>query len=118
MRLNEEQLMVIKATRKFMGLDGSPSYYICHAMGKVLSDMMYDGKLTEAQASTLKHQLSSGIIAGINHMVTFGGFMLLSCPVINNVYHHHIDSDYEELILQCRLAWLDWIIHTLSLIHI
>jgi hypothetical protein len=111
MRLNEDQLMVIRKTREYMEGHGSSTYYICHAIGKVILALTDDETFSHAQASQIKNQLSTGILAGISHMVTFGGFMLLTCPVISNVYHNNEDA-YDDLITMARMAWLDWIIHT------
>jgi hypothetical protein len=115
MRLNEEQLSVIKAVRAAMGWEGkiSPYYsrYICHAVEKVLMDRVTEGLLSVAQAQTMKHHLATGILAGISHMVTFGGFMLATCPVFKEIYERDKEA-YTDTVHIARLAWLDFIIET------
>lgn len=110
MRLNEEQLSIIKEVRALMGADvDHPPRYICHALRNVLMARQADGTLPFARSASLRNTLSTAILAGINHMVTFGGFMSITCPVFDG---QHAGDEYRNLIHMARLAWLDWIIHT------
>lgn len=114
MWLNEEQLSVIKEARELMGDERPGKYpprYICLAVGEVLADRKDRGDMSDEAARSMKHQLSTGILAGISHMVTFGGFMLHTCPTLENLAEAD-PSAYYEMILLARLTWLDWIIHT------
>jgi hypothetical protein len=115
MRLNEEQLMVIKAVRAMMeGPDEVPQHYtryICHAVARVLKVRVAAGLLSAEAAQTLKHQLATGILAGISHMVTFGGFMLVTCQAFREI-HNRDDAEFTCVIHMARMAWLDWIIYT------
>jgi hypothetical protein len=115
MRLNPEQLMVIKEVRALMEEKGKvPKYYtryICHAVGKVLSVRVEAGFLSSDAAQTLKNQLVTGILAGISHMVTFGGFMTVTCPVFREINNRDA-AEFVRVSHMARLAWLDWIIYT------
>jgi hypothetical protein len=115
MRLNEEQLSIIKAARALMEEpDEVPQHYtryICHAVARVLKIRVEAGLLSAEAAQTLKHQLATGILAGISHMVTFGGFMLVTCQAFREI-HNRDDAEFTSVIHMARLTWLDWIIHT------
>ena len=91
--------------------DGYRPYYICHAIGMVLKTNVSYGLITDKEASTLKHNLCTGILAGISHTVTFGGFMVKACQSVKDVSERD-PEEYINLLNTCRIAWLDWIIET------
>lgn len=111
MRLNETQLLVIKRTRDVMQENKFSSPYICHNVAQALRELHEEGVVPDEDVSSMKHNLSTAILAGIGHMVTFGGFMLLICPPLKAM--HDAEPVYFYKVQQmARLAWLDWIIET------
>jgi hypothetical protein len=110
-RLTEEQLSIIKEVRNLMAHGEHAPRYICTAIGRIIKAKRDAGSISVEQADTLKHQLCGAIIWGINSMVTFGGFMILTCPVIAEMVKRDEDW-YDDTIHLARLTWLDWIIET------
>jgi hypothetical protein len=112
MRLSKEQLGIIKDVRNLMGSGKYAPRYICHAIGKVIQVEVADGSFSVEEGSILKHELCGAIIKGINGMVTFGGFMIITCPTMQAMIDDNDDDDYEDVIQLARLAWLDRMIET------
>ncbi len=111
MRLNEEQLSVIKEVRARMNGNGYVPRYICAAIRLVLQDHVAEGFRSEESAKTMKNHLSSAITGAIGGMVTFGGFMIVTCPILSNMSENDGDA-YEYTIHLARLTWLDRILET------
>lgn len=112
MRLNEEQLSVIRKVRALMsGDDQLVPRYICPAIGIVISALEERGEISEKDGVTLKHNVCSGILGGIDHHVTFGAFITKVCPPLRELLIQD-DWTYYEALHMARLAWLDWIIYT------
>ncbi len=111
MWLNDEQLSVIKEVRTRMGDKNLVPRFICALIGIVLRERVRAGVLSADSAGTIKNQLSSAITSGIGGMVTFGGFMIASCPVLRKMHDGDWDV-YDNAIHLARMAWLDKILET------